>query len=422
MRILFVTPYPPSRIRVRGFEFLAQLQKQHDVTIVTQCASDQEQADIDGLRKQGYGVVVVRESRKQAALRSGLALVGSVPLQVAYARSPRFTQEVQRLCEQHAFDVVHVEHLRGMASMGPLLRGYPLVWDAVDCISLLSKQTMAAGPSLPVRLVARLEHKRTRRYEASLLHALQHVVVTSERDRQAMIELRRAFTHAPRHSGAEADAGIAVLPNGVDLDYFRPRQYPRRPLNLVFSGKMSYHANVAAALYLRQHIMPLIWEHRPEVTLTIVGSKPPKAIRDLANDPRVEVTGYVDDMRTYVGGAEVMLCPMVYSVGIQNKVLEAMALGTPVVVAAQAAEALGARAGSDVLLAGSAQEFATSVLRLLDDADLRATLSRNGRAYVEQKHDWEVAATRLVEIYRQAIHRHNGKTRVAEDALSLLPF
>ena len=206
-----------------------------------------------------------------------------------------------------------------------------------------------------------------------------------------------------------------MLPNGVDLDYFHPMHETRRRLNLVFSGKMSYHANIATALYLHQHIMPLIWEHRPEATLTIVGSKPPKIIQNLASDRRIEVTGYVEDIRTYVGRAEVMLSPMVYSAGIQNKVLEAMALGTPVAVTTQVAEALNARPGQDLLVAESAQEFAAATLRLLDDADFCATLSRNGRCYVEQAHDWEVVTERLVMIYRRAIAAHSGKILVAEE-------
>src|SRR5437588_11420917 len=142
MRILFVTPYPPSRIRVRSYGFLTQLQREHEVTIATQVASEQELTDVEALRTQGFVVVTTEESKRQAALRSGMALLGSLPLQVAYARSQRFTQVVQDLWTQGTFDVIHVEHLRGIASMLPLAQAYPLVWDAVDCISLLSKQTM----------------------------------------------------------------------------------------------------------------------------------------------------------------------------------------------------------------------------------------------------------------------------------------
>jgi sugar transferase (PEP-CTERM/EpsH1 system associated) len=406
MHILFVTPYPPSRIRVRSYGFLTQLQRGHEVIIATQIASEQEQADVQALQNQGFEVIAVQESKQAAVVRSGKALLSSVPLQVAYARSERFTQAVQHLCTQQLFDVIHVEHLRGIGSMLPLAQAHRLVWDAVDCISLLWKQAIAGGPSLPVRALAMLECKRTERYEGRILNELPHVLVTSERDRQAMIELRRIG--ASDVASEELDAGIRVLPNGVDLEYFSPPKQERRHFNLVFSGKMSYHANIAAALYLYHQIMPLIWQQRPETTLTIVGSRPPKSILQLARDPRVEVTGYVEDIRPYVGRAQVMLSPTVYSVGIQNKVLEAMALGTPVVVAAQAAAALDARPGRDLLVANSANEFAEFTLRLVNDPDLRTTLSQSGRIYVEQQHDWRVVTNRLVNFYQQVISSRTG--------------
>ncbi len=421
MRVLFVTPYPPSRIRVRSYGFLTQLQHVHEVTIVTQAASEKELADTESLRAQGYEVIVVQESRRQAVFRSGMALFSTYPLQVAYAHSPFFTQTVLRLFQQRSFDVMHVEHLRGIASMEPLAHLFPIVWDAVDCISLLSKQTIVAGPSLAVRTVARLEHGRTRRYEGKMLNQLPHVVVTSEKDRQAMIELRRMHLSDLTNSDDALGPGIQVLPNGVDLHYFQSMHQERRRFNLVFSGKMSYHANVATALYLRQQIMPEIWRCKPEATLTIVGSNPPKVIQALANDSRVEVTGYVDDIRFYVGRAEVMLCPMVYSVGIQNKVLEAMALGTPVVVAAQAASALGASPGRDLLEATTAQEFAQSALRLMDDAELRASLGRFGRDYVERQHDWQVLTGRLIDVYQRAIGTFAGGKATVEAADSFEP-
>jgi glycosyltransferase involved in cell wall biosynthesis len=406
MRILFATPYPPSRIRVRGYGFLRQLQRTQDVTVVTQCASDQELADVETLRQQGYEVVVVRESQKRSALRSALSLPGTLPLQVAYARSARFAEAVQDHFEKRGYDVLHVEHLRGMASLASLAGTYPLVWDAVDCISLLCKHTLASGPSLSVRAVALIEQKRTQRFEGDLLKRLQHVVVTSERDRQAMIELCRIRSHDLTSTDEAPGASIRVLPNGVDMRYFcpSPQQKPRR-FNVVFSGKMSYHANIAAALYLRQQIMPLIWQRRPEATLTIVGNKPPKAIVALARDPRVEVTGYVSDIRPFIQRADVMLSPMVYSVGIQNKVLEAMALGTPVVAAKQAAASLGVVAGRDLLIAESSQAFAESTLRLMEDAGLHQWLSQHGRAYVEQQHDWGVVTDRLLDLYRHAGQR-----------------
>jgi sugar transferase (PEP-CTERM/EpsH1 system associated) len=420
MRILFVTPYPPSRIRVRGYGFLKELQRKHEVTVLTQCASEQELADAEVLRNQGFTVIVVQESKRHSALRSGRALFSNIPLQVAYARSALFTQAIHDLCARDEFDVVHVEHLRGIASMEQFAHMQPLVWDAVDCISLLCKHTLVAGPSLKVRMVARLEHERTQRYEAQLLSQLRHVVVTSERDRQAMINLYRKHTGDLHRSDDALDLDVSVLPNGVDLDYFHPMPQDHRRFNIVFSGKMSYHANVATALYLCQQIMPLIWQEIPEATLTIVGSKPPKAIQLLGRDPRIEVTGFVHDMRPYIRRAEVMLSPMVYSVGIQNKVLEAMALGTPTVVAAQVAEALEGRPGQDLLVAETASEFAQQTLRLMDDAELRATLSRCGRRYVEERHNWGMVTDRLIDLYQRAAVLHRRENAAIGSEVSLM--
>jgi polysaccharide biosynthesis protein PslH len=403
MRILFVMPYPPSRIRVRAYGFLTHLQHSHEVTIVTQCASKQELADVEALRLQGFEIVIIAEKKLVSAMRSGMALLSTYPIQAAYARSARFTQAVHELCEQRTFDVVHVEHMRGIASMESVAYVRPLVWDAVDCISLLSKHTMVAGPSLTVRSVARLEYKRTQRYEAKLVDQLRHIAVTSERDRQALIELQRIHTGNMTSSDEAIGSGIHVLPNGVDLEYFRPLSEERRRYNVVFSGKMSYHANVATALYLHKQIMPLIWQQQPQATLTIVGSKPPKVVQELTQDPRVEVTGYVDDLRPYIRRAEVVISPMVYSVGIQNKVLEAMALGTPVVVAKQAVAALGTKAGRDLLVAETASEYAEAALYVMADTELQERLSRNGRQYVEDRHDWQTVTDRLVEVYRLAI-------------------
>ncbi|MGZ3629386.1 MAG: glycosyltransferase [Ktedonobacteraceae bacterium] len=420
MRILFVTPYPPSRIRVRGYGFLKELHCKHEVTVLTQCSSEQELSDVEVLRNRGFQVIAVQESKRYAVLRSGRALFSNSPLQVAYARSALFAQAIHDVTTQYAFDVVHVEHLRGIASMEQLAHMHPLVWDAVDCISLLCKHTMVAGPNLKVRMVARLELERTQRYEARLLSQLRHVVVTSERDRQAMIVLHRKHTGDVHNSDDALDLKLSVLPNGVDLDYFHPMPPDRRRFNIVFSGKMSYHANVAAVLYLYQQIMPLIWRQIPEATLTVVGREPPKAIQLLGRDPRIEVTGYVEDLRPYIRRAEVMITPMVYSVGIQNKVLEAMALGTPTVVAAQVAEALDARPGRDLLVAENAAEFAQQTVRLMHDVELHARLSQCGRRYVEEKHNWGVITDRLIDLYQHAavLHRGENATKVSDYSTS----
>jgi len=190
----------------------------------------------------------------------------------------------------------------------------------------------------------------------------------------------------------------------VDLAYFHPNEIPRRP-EVVFSGKMSYHANTTAALYLAQEVMPRVWQRRPDVHLTIVGSRPPRAVRALSGE-RVTVTGYVEDIRPFLWRAALAVAPMPYGAGIQNKVLEAMACATPVVATPQAVSALTAQPGRHLLVGKSADELAGHILYLLEHPEAAGAIGRAGRAYVEQSHDWQVVAQRLEHLYEEETARH----------------
>jgi polysaccharide biosynthesis protein PslH len=417
MQILFITPYPPSRIRVRAYGLICSLAREHTVTILTQIASQQDDRDKKALEQQGYRVVTVETSKARALSQCGMAFWGTEPLQVAYARSTLFLQRAHELCNQQHFDVIHVEHLRGIASLEPLARDYPLVWDAVDSISRLWEQTAIAGESLALRNLAQLERKRTARYEGRLVRELDHVIVISDSDAEALAA-------AASSQGDEAQKWslrqkITVVHNGVDLDYFSVQAQTYQPYNIVFSGKMSYHANVAAVQYLYREIMPLIWRVQPAATLTIVGSRPPKSVQRLATDKRIEVTGFVEDIRPYIRRAHVVVCPMVYSVGQQNKALEAMALGAPVVLSAQSATSLGAQAGRDLLIAYDAQEFADSVLHVFADENERASLCHYGRQYVERSHDWSSITGQLLALYQRVASRREDERAQPEHTLAI---
>jgi glycosyltransferase involved in cell wall biosynthesis len=195
---------------------------------------------------------------------------------------------------------------------------------------------------------------------------------------------------------------VSVLRNGVDLAYFCPDDTPRDPATVVFSGKMSYHANVTAALHLMHDIMPRVWAQRPDVKVVIAGKDPPSEICNLQSTIRnLAVTGTVPDIRPYLRQATAAVVPTPYGAGIQNKVLEAMACGTPVVASPQAVSALQTTDGEDVLLAEEPEAFAQAVLRLLEDGDLQQRLGRAGRRYVEHHHDWRTVAERLEAIYQE---------------------
>jgi len=321
------------------------------------------------------------------------------PLQAAFAYHPGMARRLSSLSQEGTFDVVHVEHLRA-ARLVRAVRGIPTVYDAVDCISLLFEKTMQHGAQLRSRLMAAVDLARTRRYEARLLTQYDQVVVTSQRDHEALQGLARRYLSPQAHA-----APITIVTNGVDLEYFQPpktRFFPKNlvfPPTIIFTGKMSYHANVAAVLYFAREVLPHIWAQNPEVRFQIVGKDPPEVVQQLAADRRIQVTGTVDDLRPYLAQAAVAVCPVPYAVGVQFKVLEAMAMGTPVVCTSAAFAGLHAHEGEEALVADTPGAFATQILHILSDPALARRLSVLGQQYVEGHHSWAIGARRLVEVY-----------------------
>ena len=289
--------------------------------------------------------------------------------------------------------MVHIEHLRG-AEFGRAVNGTPTVFDSVDSIALLFEQARRFGPTWRSRLMARLDLGRTRRYEGQLLTRFQRVLVTSPRDRNTLAQLSNTPV---------GDERFVIFPSGVDLDYFQPMDIPRDPATVIFTGKMSYHANFATALDLATQVMPLVWQQLPHARLTLAGKDPSADLLALSADPRITVTGTVPDLRPYLARATVAVSSIRYGAGIQTKVLEATAMGTPVVSTPKSIAALQVQPGKDLLLADTPPAIAQAVLALLTDEALRRRIGQAGRRYVETHHDWRVMVDRLEKVYRQAM-------------------
>ena len=403
MKILFIVPYVPSLVRSRSYNLIRQLMiAGHEVTLGTLYSSNQEFHDIEKLQQDGWRVIAAPMPLWRSLWNVATALPGNTPLQAVYSWQPELGHALLKLInsEDPPFDVVHVEHLRG-SKYGLALQNatlhtpLPIVWDSVDSITYLFKLTSTHSKSQKSRLVSRLEINRTEKMERWLVDQFQRIVVTSPVDRQAFLDLR------PHKDGQEK---IHVISHGVDLDYFTPDESIKRdPATLVISGKMSYHANVTMALALVEDIMPLIWEKLPDVRLVIVGKDPPSQIKALAKDPRVEVTGLVPDLRPYLRKATLAVAPVQYSAGIQNKLLEAMACGTPVISTSLCTSALRVKPGEDIILADSPHAFADQVVDLLNDPNRCSKIGQSGLEYVRRYHDWRGIASHLVGIYAEAI-------------------
>jgi glycosyltransferase involved in cell wall biosynthesis len=399
MRILFVAPYPPSKIRVRSSGFVQHLRQDHDVTLLLLCSNKREIRDARSLQHEGYAVIAIRDRRFWKMLRALRALFSALPLQVAFDSSARFGEAIRQQLATGRFDLVHVECIRALGAL-PEVLPIPVVWDAVDCISLLYELGGKAGATSLLRWLGTFEAQRVRAYERIQLFRFSQVLVTAERDRQALLEIAGGETGA--QTGQRMPT-ITALSHGINLDYFQPSWQERLPETLIFSGKMSFHANIAGVFFLTQQIMPLIWQQRPGVRLIIAGSNPPARIRRLAQPGRIEVTGYVPDLRPFIQRATIAVCPLPYAVGVQNKILEAMALETPVVASPQAAAGLQAIPDQDLLVASEAEEFANAVLRLLSDKELRTDIGAHGRKYITVFHNWKQITRQLLPVYEQSV-------------------
>ena len=407
MKVLFIVPYAPNRIRTRPLHLIKALGAEgHEMTVATLWTSDEERAEIDALGIAPSHMIAERQPLARSAWNCLRALAGTEPLQAHFSWSPRLAARLRQAVDDTPFDVVHVEHLRGVR-YGLLLRRLvsdrPLrpafVWDSVDSISLLFHRAAQESQVPLARMAARLELPRTRRYERRVGRRFDRVIVTSEADRSEFLRLTR-----PAGDGGAA-LRVDVVPNGVDLDYFSPAADVREPLTLVVTGKMSYHANVSAVRWLVDEVMPRVWSTLPAARLWIVGKDPPREVVKMGSpDARVVVTGTVPDVRPFLRRAALAVAPIQYGVGIQNKVLEAMACATPVVATAEAVAGLRAQDGSEVVVATTPAEFALAIVTLLQDPAVRGRLGQAGRTFTERHHDWRQVGAAMTELYRHARH------------------
>ena len=392
MRIAYLVPYVPNQIRTRSYNLISSLTELgHEVDVFTLGSSEADRRDATLLKVNC--LYYEHQPLLRSLFNSALAVPSSRPLQSVYSWNPKLAAQLKNLLSN--YQVLQVEHLRGSA-YGTFIKlhlpSMPVVWDSVDCISYLFKQAASRSGSLFGKLMTRFELGRTRDAEGRLLGAFDHVLVTSATDRNALLDiLPEGVKPAP----------ITVLSNGVDQAYFRVNpEIERDPDTLVFSGKMSYHANVSMVMYLFNEIMPRLWEKRPGVRLVVVGKDPPASIRKLADSSRVIVTGTVDDIRPYLWKAVAAVVPLVYGAGIQNKILEAMATATPVITNSKVLASLAVTPGEELMVADSADEFARSALQLIENPSLQKSVGEAGLQYVQSHHSWRETARKMVEIYR----------------------
>ncbi len=378
MRILFVChrlPYPPNRGgKIRPFNFICHLHQQHEVVVASLAHTELERSEGAPLKDHCSEVIAEVVPEADRWRRAILALPTTKPSSVAYFWSPRLARRIRQAAAQKPFDAIFVH----CAFMGPYVKDLLAGLRVLDFGDLDSGKWFdySRHRSFPFSWGYGLEARKLRRYEKHLARIFDRYTVTTQG------ELEEYKTLGGPHPAT-------VIPNGVETSYFHRRaaDHPDSAV-LVFLGRMDYYPNAEGVLYFAREVFPLVRQAMPEAQLRIVGSNPSEPIKSLGRTPGIPVTGHVPDVRSHVEATAVSIVPLRIARGTQNKILECMAMGIPVVSSSQAARGIQATPGQHLLVADGPQEFADRVLDLLRNPALRKQLADAAHQQVQSAHAW----------------------------------
>ena len=393
MKILLISRCPPWPLhlgdRLIVYHLGSELElRRHEIDLLafTNRAEDWDEQDHYDY-KFGH-VELIQEPRRTLLgyIRRLLWPSARFPRRAEDAWSPAMWRAIERRLDAEHYDVIQLFGGIHVYEYRHALRGLPAVITPYESFSLYLRRALAGAATLRQKASLWAQMQISRAYERFMFMPYDRTVVVAEPDR---VELRQLYPAL----------AVDVIPNGVDLDQFRITPMQRLTDTLLFTGNYDYAPNVDAALRLATEILPLVQARIPGVKLWLVGNAPPPELQALASDS-IKVTGRVPDMKPYLARATAFVSPLRLGAGIKNKVLEAMALGCPVVATPISVDGISVTNGHDALVADD-DALADTVVWLLQDLALQAELSTSGRKLIEARYSWERVAALYETLYTE---------------------
>jgi len=394
LKVLYVChrfPYPPKRGgKIRPFNMIRHLSRSHDVHVASLVRSEQEAEEGRGLAQHCARYEMGRVWGPIQVLRMIARLPTPVPSSMGFFYSGHIARRVREVLAQERFDLIFV-HCSSVAQYVEGVNGIPKILDFGD---LDSQKWLDYARHKPFPLSLGY------RFEARKLEA-------AERRLAPRFDLCTATTRAEWETLERYGTGVSTdwFPNGVDSEYFAPSDEPYDPDTIAFVGRMDYYPNQECMFNFCAQTLPLLQQRRPGLRLLIVGADPSPAVRRLARQRGVTVTGSVPDVRPYLRRSALMVAPLNIARGTQNKILEAMAMGVPVVTSRIAAGGVDASAPAHFLVGSTPDEYAAAILKVVEDPVERRRLALAGRARMLSHHGWEQSMRRLDDIIERCLAR-----------------
>lgn len=417
MKILFLTPQPPypphQGTTIRNFNIIKGLAAHHELHLLT--FSLVKAPDIAPLRDLCPRIEILPAPSRSFATRAAETFIAPLPDMARRLYSPALAQRLDAMLQAEHYDIIQIEGIEmgsywlekspqaGTPKHAPapktVARATPAaVFDNHNAEYILQKTAYETDRRNPTRAHAAvysyIQWHKLERFERELCLSVNQTVVVSPQDARALNSL-------------DSRINPAVIPNGVDVEYYVPSEgvcsKPLAEQSVVFTGKMDFRPNVDAALWFADEILPPLRRNLPLAHVAFVGQKPAPQITSLANRPGIEVTGWVPDTRPYISDAAVYVVPLRMGGGTRLKVLEAMAMGKAIVSTSRGVEGIACRDGREVIIAERAEAFAAAIVSLMRDPSRARELGMNARQLAVSSYDWRLLIPKFEEVYDSTV-------------------
>jgi glycosyltransferase involved in cell wall biosynthesis len=398
LKILFISPwfpYPPiNGSKIRIYNLIKILSNWHDVRLIS-FVREGEHVDTEGL--DGICRIESTIPWREFDPHSWKSITGffsPTPRSVIDTYSQQMAKQLKLALVQEFPHIIIASQLYAAIYAGRRL-DIPSIFDEVELGMVSQKWSISNSPVIKFR--KRLNWVKAKAYTRRLIKQYDACTVVSDREKEILTQV------------VDGNLPVYVVPNGVDLNYHRPSITIPQPNTLIYNGALTFKANFDAISYFLQDIFPIIRVQAPEVKLTITGAIQGVDLSNLPIDDHIIFSGFLQDIRPAVAVAWACVVPLRLGGGTRLKILEAMALGTPVIATMKAAEGICITPGKNIIIADSPEEFSAQTVRLLNDKQLRDELSKNGRELVENNYGWDEIGTTFNRIIDDVMDKTEPK-------------